>query len=188
MTDVTRILSRIEQGEAHAAEELLPLVYEELRRLASQRLAHEIPGQTWQATELVHEAYLRLVGSDQAWEGSGHFFSAAAEAMRRILVERARQKKRIRHGGGRNRVGLNDEAVAEGPSPEEILLVDDLLDRFAEHHPAESQIVKLHYFAGFNISEAARALGLPTSTAHLYWRFAKSWLRQYLSEGRPHES
>lgn len=178
MNDVSKILQRIESGDRQAAEELLPIVYDHLRSLASRRLAHEPPGQTLQTTELVHDAYLRLVGSEQSWQGTSHFFAAAAEAMRRILVERARKKKRIRHGGDRQRIELHDATDRKGPSVEEVLLVNDLLDRFAAEHPAEAELVKLHYFAGLNISEAGRVLGISSSTAHRHWTFARAWLRE----------
>ena len=187
MTDVTRILKRIESGEGQATDELLTVVYNQLRRLASHRLAREAPGQTLQTTELVHEAYLRLVGSDTPWKGKEHFFAAAAEAMRRILVERARKKGRIKHGGGLERLALSDSALAVGEPPEEVLIVDDFLDLFAETHPVEAQVVKLHFFAGLNISEAARALDIPTTTAHRYWTFARAWMVREIrkSDERP---
>ena len=176
MSDVTEILQRIETGDAQATDELMPIVYNQLRRLASRQLDGEAPGQTLQTTALVHEAYLRLVGSDQKWEGKGHFFAAAAEAMRRILVERARSKRRIKHGGQYKRVDLDAAIASTGPVPNEVILVDDLLEALAEKFPVEAQIVKLHYFAGFNISEAGRALGISSSTAHRHWVFARAWL------------
>ncbi len=182
MTDATKILSRIATGDPKAADELLPIVYNELRRLASKRLARDPAGQSFQTTELVHEVYLRLVGSDQQWEGNAHFFAAASEAMRRILVERARQKKQIKRGGEFKRVQLSEAIAASGPSPEEILLVDDLLDRFAENHPVEAQIVKLRYFAGFSTNEAAKILDLPSTTAHRHWTFAKTWIFRELKK------
>ena len=180
MSDVTRILSAIEEGDAAASEELLPIVYNELRQLASRRLAHERPAESLQTTELVHEAYLRLLGPEQAWDGKAHFFAAAAEAMRRILVERARQRKQTKRGGEFKRVELTDAVADDAASPEEVLLVNDVLDRFAEKHPIEAQIVKLHYFAGFNISEAARALGVSVTTAHRHWTYARTWLYREL--------
>jgi RNA polymerase sigma factor (TIGR02999 family) len=170
----------MEAGDGHAADELLPILYNELRQLASRRLARERPGESLQTTELVHEAYLRLFGPDQAWDGKGHFFAAAAEAMRRILVERARQRKQLKRGGEYKRVELTDAASADERSQEEVLMVNDLIDRFAERHPIEAQIVKLHYFAGFNISEAARTLGLPVTTAHRHWTYARTWLYREL--------
>jgi len=183
MSQLTRILSRAQDGDALTTDQLLPIVYDELRRLAHRRLIHEVPGQTLQTTELVHEAYLRLVGSDQQWEGKGQFFAAAAEAMRRILVDRARKKQAAKHGGQYRRVELKEWAVGACSSSDELLVVDDLLDRLAEKHPVEAQIVKLHYFAGFNISEAGRALGIPHTTAHRHWRFARVWLYRQLSSG-----
>ena len=179
MSDVTDLVTRIEAGDAHAAEELLPMVYDELRRLASQRLAHEAPGHSLQTTELVHEAYLRLVGTEQRWEGAAHFFAAAAESMRRILVDRARAKKRHKRGGNLKRIELHDSAIkaSDDSAAEEILMVNDLLDRLAEKHPDEAELVKLRYFADFNITEAARALEIPMSTAHYRWNFAQAWLR-----------
>ncbi len=176
---MTDLLTRIEAGDGQAAEELLPVVYDELRRLAGQRLAREAPGITFQATELVHEAYLRLVGTGQQWDGNAHFFAAAAEAMRRILVDRARAKKSRKRGGDRRRIELHDSAIKAsqaGSAAEEILLVNDLLDRLAEIHPKEAEVAKLRYFADFNVSEAARALGIPNSTAHDRWTFAQAWL------------
>ncbi len=180
MTDATRILGRIASGEAKAADELLPIVYNELRRLASKRLARDPAGQSFQTTELVHEVYLRLVGSDQQWEGNAHFFAAASEAMRRILVERARQKKQIKRGGEYKRIELSHAVADPGPSPYEVLMVNDVIDRLAETRPVEAQVVKLHYFAGFNISEAARALGIPSTTAHRHWKYACAWLYREL--------
>lgn len=178
MTDVTRLLKRIETGDSRAAEELVPIVYEQLRRLAHQQLASEALGQSLQTADLVHEAYLRLAGSDQQWDGRGHFFAAAAEAMRRILVERARKRRCSKYGGDRARVELTDAAVSLGPSPEEVVMVSDLLESLAKEHPVEAQIVKLHYFAGLNISEAGRALGVSSSTAHRHWTFARAWLHK----------
>jgi RNA polymerase sigma factor (TIGR02999 family) len=178
MSDVKRLLERIEEGDTAGADELLPIVYDQLRRLAHRQLAYEAPGQSLQTADLVHEAYLRLVGSDQVWQGRGHFLAAAAEAMRRILVERARKKRRIKHGGRHLRVDLGDAAVRLGPAPEEVILVSDLLEALANEHPLEAQIVKLHYFGGLNISEAGEALGVSSSTAYNYWRFARAWLHQ----------
>jgi RNA polymerase sigma factor (TIGR02999 family) len=178
MTDLTQLLERIDSGEAGAADELVPIVYEQLRRLAHQQLANEDPGQSLQTADLVHEAYLRLVGADQEWEGRGHFFAAAAEAMRRILVERARRRRRIKRGGHYARVELNDAALSSGPSPEEVITVSDLLESLAREHPVEAQIVKLHYFAGLNISEAGRVLGVSSSTAHRHWTTARAWLQK----------
>jgi len=178
MSDVTRILSAIEQGDPRAAEELLPLVYDELRKLAAERMAQEKPGQTLQATALVHEAYLRLVDATKAqqWENRGHFFAAAAEAMRRILVESARKKKRHRHGGGRQRVDLQ-EAISLTDSPnDDLLALDEALTRLAARAPAKAELVKLRYFAGLSIDEAADLMHLSRTTAKRYWAFARAWL------------
>jgi RNA polymerase sigma factor (TIGR02999 family) len=184
MSDLTRILSAIEQGDPHAAGQLLPLVYDELRRLAAQKLAQEKPGQTLQATALVHEAYLRLVGSpgresgqdEPHWDSRGHFFAAAAEAMRRILVESARKKKRQRHGGGRHRVDLQ-EAVSLADSPQDDLLaLDEALTRLAAREPAKAELVKLRYFAGLSIDQAADLMRISRTTAKRYWAFARAWL------------
>jgi len=178
MSDVTRILSAIEQGDSHAAEQLLPLVYDELRKLAAQRLASEKPGQTLQATALVHEAYLRLVDVDQVpqWNSRGHFFAAAAEAMRRILVESARAKRSLKRGGGAKRVNF-DQAVSLAEEPaDDLLALDEALDRLAAQDPAKAEIVKLRYFAGLTIEQAAQALGLSRATADRYWAYSKVWL------------
>jgi RNA polymerase sigma factor (TIGR02999 family) len=178
MSDVTRILSAIEQGDSSAAEQLLPLVYDELRRLAAQKLAHEKPGQTLQATALVHEAYLRLVDvqKDQHWNSRGHFFAAAAEAMRRILVERARRKKSRKHGGDWQRVDLDSADVVCLLKPDELLSLHDALDRFAETDAAAAELVKVRCFAGLSVEEAADALGLSRTTAYRHWTFARAWL------------
>jgi RNA polymerase sigma factor (TIGR02999 family) len=187
MTEVTRILSAIEQGDAHAADRLLPLVYEELRRLAAQKLAQEKPGQTFQATALVHEAYLRLAG-DQArgWNSRGHFFAAAAEAMRRILVENARRKRTIKHGGGLVRHDL-DEALLVAPEPREALLaLDEALTRLAATDRVKAELVKLRYFTGLTLDEAATVLGIAPATADRYWAYARAWLHQEIA-GRKNE-
>src|SRR5438876_4090045 len=168
MSDVTRILAAIEQGDPHASGQLLPLVYDELRKLAAQRLAQEKPGQTLQATALVHEAYLRLVDVDKAqqWNSRGHFFAAAAEAMRRILIDNARRKQAEKHGGGRQRVDLDQaEAVAAAP-PEDLLALDEALDRLTQHDPAAGNLVKLRYFAGLSVEQAADVLGLSRTNAY----------------------
>jgi RNA polymerase sigma factor (TIGR02999 family) len=180
MNDVTLIIERIRGGDAGATDELLPIVYDELRRMAGRKLGAEADHATIQTTELVHEAYLRLVGTDQSWDGRAHFLAAAAEAMRRILVERARRRHRIRHGGGRHRVDFHESAIEADAAPDEILVVNDLLDHLADKHPIEAAVVKLHYFAGFNISEAARSLDIPVSTAHRHWTFARAWLYRHL--------
>ena len=184
MTDVTQILSQIEQGDARAAEELLLLVYAELRRLAAQKLAHEKPGQTLDATGLVHEAYLRLFGSNgqangdqQHWDSRGHFFAAAAEAMRRILIENARRKKRVKHGGDRQRVDLLDEDLAIHDSPDELLALDAALTNLALEDPAAAQLVKLRVFTGLSIEQAAEVLGFSRATAYRHWNYARAWLR-----------
>jgi RNA polymerase sigma factor (TIGR02999 family) len=178
MTNATRILSDIGQGDAQAAEQLLPLVYDELRRLAAQRLAQEKAGQTLQATALVHEAYLRLVGAEQAssWNSRGHFFAAAAEAMRRILVEAARRRGRLKHGRGCRRLDLDSSClVSEAPSLD-LLALDESLSRLAETEPAKAELVKLRFFAGLTMPEAAAALGVSLATAERNWTFAKAWL------------
>ena len=184
MTDVTRILSAIDQGDPHAAEQLLPLVYDELRKLAAQRLAREKPGQTLQATALVHEAYLRLVdvGEAQHWNSRRHFFAAAAEAMRRILVEQARRKRRHKHGGGRRRVELADEHLAVLPDADELLDLDDALSRLAAEDAEAAAVVKLHFFAGLSLEHAAAALGVSRATAYRNWSYARAWLRCALDE------
>ena len=178
MSDVTRILSALEQGDEKAAEQLLPLVYEELRRLAAQKLAQENPGQTLQATALVHEAYLRLVESESArpWKGRAHFFRAAAEAMRRILVDRARQRLSQKRGGAWKKVELEAAAeVIEDPS-DDVVAVNDALEQFAQHDPVKAELVKLRYFAGLSVEEAADLLGVSRATADRYWRYARTWL------------
>jgi RNA polymerase sigma factor (TIGR02999 family) len=183
MTDVTHILSAIEQGDPHAAGQLLPLVYEELRQLAAQRLAQEKPRQTLQATALVHEAYLRLVDVEKAqhWNSRGHFFAAAAEAMRRILVEQARRKGRLKRGGDQERVALEDvELPPHGPF-DDMLALDEALTRLAEKHPEKAELVKLRYFTGMTVAEAAQALGISTTTADRYWTYARAWLYRELS-------
>jgi RNA polymerase sigma factor (TIGR02999 family) len=182
MNDVTQLIERIEKGDERATDKLLPVVYNELRRLARRQLADEAPGQSLQSADLVHEAYLRLVGSNQEWEGRGHFLAAAAEAMRRLLVERARKKRRIKHGGRYARVELTDAATRLGPAPEEVIIVSDLLDALGKEHPLESQVAKLHYFAGLSMREAGKAVGLSGATAHRYWRFARGWLHKALRD------
>lgn len=185
MSDVTRILSQIDAGDPTAAEQLLPLVYDELRRLATARLAQEKPGQTLQATALVHEAYLRIVGkgNDAQWQGRGHFFVAAAEAMRRILVDRYRRKQALRHGGDRHQVPLEEAELAIPALDYDLLAVDEALDRLAAADPAVAELVKLRYFAGMTIQEAAKILGVSSRTANDYWTYAKAWLLRAI-EGR----
>jgi RNA polymerase sigma factor (TIGR02999 family) len=178
MSDVTRILSAIEQGDPRATEQLLPLVYDELRRLAAAKLARERPGQTLQATALVHEAYLRLVDGPDAphWNGRGHFFAAAAEAMRRILVERARGKARERRGGDWRRVDFEKLDVSTSVSPDQLVALDDALERLSSLDPLAGELVKLRYFAGLALNEAARALEISTATAYRHWAYARAWL------------
>ena len=192
MSDVTRILSAIEQGDPSAAEQLLPLVYDELRKLAAARLADEKPGQTLQPTALVHEAYLRLVGGGPArdWNGRGHFFAAAAEAMRRILVESARAKRSLKRGGGARRVNF-DQAVSLAEEPaDDLLALDEALDRLAAQDPAKAELVQLRYFGGLTIEQAAQALGLSRATADRYWAYSKVWLYRAVTgdPGRSHDS
>ena len=182
MSDVTRILSAIEQGDPHAAEQLLPLVYDELRKLAAQKLAQERPGQTLQATALVHEAYIRLVDAERVlqWNSRGHFFAAAAEAMRRILVEQARRKGRDKHGGGRQKLPLDADLVADNSEDVELLAINDALDHLALQDRQAAELVKLRYFSGLSVEEAAQALGIPRSTAYVHWSFARAALRVLL--------
>lgn len=202
MSDVTRILSQIESGDPSAADQLLTLVYDELRKLAAAKLAQEKPGQTLQATALVHEAYLRLVASpDEAnstaslgcvtgetgekprhWNSRGHFFVAAAESMRRILIEKARRKERIRHGGGRTRLNLDQLDVADEQASERLLDLDEALVHLAEEEPTAAQVVKLRYFTGLTIEQTARALGISVRTANRHWAYARAWLYQRLNE------
>jgi RNA polymerase sigma factor (TIGR02999 family) len=185
MSEITRILSAIEQGDSQAANQLLPLVYDELRRLAAQKLANEKPGQTLSATALVHEAYLRLVGSgeESRWNSRGHFFAAAAEAMRRILINRARDKMRDKRGGGWKRIDLDQLTVADQANDEELLALDDCLERLAQEDPASAELVKLRFFVGLTQEEAAAALGLPRRTADRTWAYARAWLCQALTQG-----
>jgi RNA polymerase sigma factor (TIGR02999 family) len=190
MSDVTRILEAIEGGDARAAGELLPAVYEELRRLAARRLAQERPGQTLQPTALVHEAYLRLVGSGDrnpaGWQGRAHFFAAAAEAMRRILIDHARRKAAERHGGQRKRVALTDVADAQlavEPPSEDVLALDEALGKLAAEDPAKADLVKLRYFAGLTLEQAANTLGFSRATAARHWAYARAWLHQEITGG-----
>jgi RNA polymerase sigma factor (TIGR02999 family) len=180
MTDVTRILSAIEAGDARAAEQLLPLVYNELRKLAAQRLAQEKPGQTLQATALVHEAYLRLVDVEKAeqWNSRGHFFAAAAEAMRRILVENARRCSRVKHGGGCERAVLDSSALIAPKIDQNLIALDEALDRLTREDPLSANLVKLRFFAGLTIPQAAQMLGVSPRKADFLWSFARAWLRR----------
>jgi RNA polymerase sigma factor (TIGR02999 family) len=185
MSEVTRILSAIERGDQQAADQLLPLVYEELRKLAAQRLAQEKPGQTLQATALVHEAYLRLLNPDhgQDWNSRGHFFAAAAEAMRRILVDNARRKRRPKHGGDQKRVPLDAVALPIEDRFHDLLALDEALTKFAGREPLKAELVKLRYFAGLSVDEAAACLGISAITAKRYWAVARAWLYDALSDG-----
>jgi RNA polymerase sigma factor (TIGR02999 family) len=178
MNEVTRILSGIEQGDPHAAEQLLPLVYEELRKLAAQKLAQEAPGQTLEATALVHEAYLRLVGGkqDQHWDSRKHFLAAAAEAMRRILIENFRRKKSQKHGGQAERVPLDQVEIALPPPHDDLLALDEALTRLAAERPDVAKLVKLRFFAGLTMDEAAQALSISPATAYRQWNYAQAWL------------
>jgi RNA polymerase sigma factor (TIGR02999 family) len=188
MNEVTRILNALEKGRPHAAAELLPLVYDELRRLAAQSLAQERPGQTLQPTALVHEAYLRLVGpaDDSRWENRGHFFAAAAEAMRRILVENARRKRRLRHGGAAQRVELAADLLAsEQGSLDDVLAVDEALDHLAASDSSTAQLVKLVFFAGLTMEQAAQALSIAPRTAYRNWAYARAWLFRRLQGTKP---
>jgi RNA polymerase sigma factor (TIGR02999 family) len=182
MSEISRILSGIEQGDEQAAQQLLPLVYDELRTLAAQKLARENPGQTLQPTALVNEAYLRLVG-EQKFDGRGHFFAAAAEAMRRILVETARRKKRLKRGGNLHRVDLDDHDVPVRPAAEEIVELDEALTQLAEEDPEAVRVVQLHFFAGLSIEQAAEALGVSRATAYRQWTYARAWLRCRIGTG-----
>ena len=182
MTDVTRILANIEHGDLRASEQLLPLVYDELRKLAAQRLAQEKPGQTLQATALVHEAYLRMVGDqpDRPWDGRGHFFAAAAEAMRRILVEAARRKGRLKRGGGLHRIDIADQAAPD--QDEDLLALDDALTRLAAEDPVAAKVIELRQFAGLGHEDVAAALGITVYLARQKWTYARAWLREALGD------
>jgi RNA polymerase sigma factor (TIGR02999 family) len=184
VSDVTRMLSAVDCGDPKAAEELLPLLYEELRKLAAAKMAGEAPGQTLQPTALVHEAWLRLTGTaSQGWNGREHFFRAAAEAMRRILVDRARQRAAEKRGGNPHRTELSESKVQGVQNDEQILAVHEALDQFALRDPVSAELVKLRYFVGMSMGEAAESLGLPLRTAERQWTFAKAWLRQQINEG-----
>jgi RNA polymerase sigma factor (TIGR02999 family) len=184
MSDVTRVLSAIEQGDPHAVDQLLPLVYEELRKLAAQRLARESPGQTLQATALVHEAYLRLVDPSDArpWNGRRHFFGAAAEAMRRILVESARRKASVKHGGNLRRDELRDSRLVAPAISEDLLALDEALSQLAQTDALAAELVKLRYFAGLTGEETAAALGMSSTSADRTWAYARAWLRRKMKE------
>ena len=182
MSDVTQILSRLEDGDGQAAEQLLPLVYDELRKLAAEKMAHEKPGQTLQATALVHEAYIRLVDVEkvQHWDSRGHFFAAAAEAMRRILVEQARKKTRQKRGSNVERINIDAMDITVSASPEQLLALDEAIAALATLDPAAAEVVKLRCFAGLSVEQAAAALGVSTKTAYRHWNYARAWLHSEL--------
>ena len=190
MSDATHLLQAIEQGDPRAADQLLPLVYDELRKLAAQKLAHETPGQTLQPTALVHEAYLRLVGGGEEphWDSRGHFFAAAAQAMRRLLVENARRKQSEKHGGGLARQDLDPERLAVPEVREDLLALDEALTRFATAAPQAAELVQLRYFAGLSIPEAADVLGVSPRTADRLWAYARAWLHQEIAGGTPEDN
>ncbi|MFC1766050.1 sigma-70 family RNA polymerase sigma factor [Planctomycetota bacterium] len=186
MNNVTRILNAIEGGDEQATDEFLPLVYDELRLLAAQKLSREKPGQTLQATALVHEAYLRMVGADaQGWKGRGHFFGAAAEAMRRILVDKARRKKSLKRGGGKQRIDLDNVVLSSDESygADDLLALDEALDRLSVMDKTAADMVKLRYFGGLTCEQAAKALGISHNTADTHWAYARSWLRLEIADG-----
>lgn len=187
MTDVTQILNAIAGGDSQAGGQLLPVVYDELRRLAAQKLAHEKPGQTLDATGLVHEAYLRLVG-DQQFANRRHFFAAAAEAMRRILIENARRKRRERHGGGRQREQTDLEAVVAPDCDAELLALHDALEQFALHDPLKAKLVELRFFGGLTLAQAAECLNISLSTADRAWRYSRAWLYTEMADDKAGES
>jgi RNA polymerase sigma factor (TIGR02999 family) len=189
MSDVTAVLMAIDQGDAKAAEQLLPLVYDELRKLAALRIARETPGQTLQATALVHEAYLRLVDAEKVsrWNSRGHFFAAAAEAMRRILIDNARRKARPKHGGDRARIDLNEACSINETLADELIALSEALDRLALEDPKKAELVKLRYFAGFTLPESAELLGISLATAKRYWSYARAWLYDAVSDAHPSE-
>jgi RNA polymerase sigma factor (TIGR02999 family) len=184
MNEVTKVLSEIEQGDPRAAAQLLPLVYDELRRLAAQKLAQEKPGQTLQATALVHEAYLRLVEAQggQNWNGRGHFFAAAGEAMRRILIENARRKKRSKRGGDRKRIELDDPRLSYTEPVEKLFAIDEALEQLVRDDPQAAQLVKLRFFAGLSIEDAAELVGFSRSTAYEHWAYARAWLHRRMRD------
>jgi RNA polymerase sigma factor (TIGR02999 family) len=184
MSEVTRILTAIEHGDVRAAEELLPLVYQELRQLAAQKMSQEAPGQTLQATALVHEAYIRLVGAEgENWSGRGHFFSAAAEAMRRILIDIARRKKSLKYGGDRQRVDLDDADIAIEASSDNLIALDEALTKLTEKDPTVAELVKLRYFAGLTLEQVAEIQGVSRRTVTSHWAYARAWLHRELTKG-----
>lgn len=191
MSEVTRILTAIEEGDPHAADQLFPLVYEELRKLAAAKLAHEKPGQTLQATALVHDVYVQLVGAGaqatpaKRWKGRRHFFAAAAEAMRHILVDNARKKRRNKHGGGWHRIELSEAIPAPDARAPDLLALDEALDKLSAEDPEAAGVVKLRYFAGMSVEEAAETLGMSRASAYRHWTFARAWLLQALSGDEP---
>lgn len=185
MSNVTRILNAIEQGDARAIDELLPAVYLELRQLAARKLSHEQPGQTLQATALVHEAYIRLVGAEaQNWKSRSHFFAAAAEAMRRILIENARRKQRLKRGGGQQRVDFQEAELAIKEPSEDVIAIDEALTKLAEEDRMVAELVKLRYFAGLTIEQVAEVLGISRRTADRYWAYARAWLYREITGGK----
>lgn len=182
MSEVTNILEAIQRGDTDAADQLMPLVYDELRRLAAAKMAHEAPGQTLQPTALVHEAWLRLIGNESPrWENRAHFFGAAAEAMRRILIDNARRKHALRHGGGQQRIPLDDVDLASAAEDEQLLAVHEALDKLAAQDKVKAELVKLRYFVGMTIAEAAEVLGISEPTAKRYWAYARAWLYREIS-------
>ena len=184
-SDVTQLLNAIERGDSAAAEQLLPLVYDELRKLAAAKMAKEQPGQTLQATALVHEAWLRLAGGrQQRWDSRRHFFAAAAEAMRRILVEKARRRQRVRHGGGLERVDVDDVEITAGVRQDQLIALDDALTKLEQDDPQKADVVKLRYFVGMTNEETAETLGLSRATVERYWSFAKAWLFKEIEQTR----
>jgi len=185
MSEVTQLLDAIERGDEQASKQLLPIIYRDLRGLAANMLAQEPSGQTLEATALVHEAYVRLVDAEeeQKWKHRGHFFAAAAEAMRRILVEQARRKQRVKHGGEHHRIELDDERLVCAVPSDQMLALDEALERFAQEEPEKAQLVKLRFFAGLSIEEAAEALGVSRATASRHWTYARAWLHDAVSAG-----
>jgi RNA polymerase sigma factor (TIGR02999 family) len=185
MSDVTRILDRVQQGDPAAAEELLPLVYQELRKLAAQKMARELPAQTLQPTALVHEAWLRLIGTeDVKWNGRAHFFGAAAEAMRRILIDSARRRRAQRHGGGKAKLDIDQIEVAAPVKDEELLVISEALEKFAARDKQKAELIKLRYFVGVTIEEAAEILGISTATANRWWNYSRAWLYEEIEACR----